>query len=277
MKRNAFTLIELLAVIAIIAILAAILFPVFAQAKAAAKKTSDLSGSKQLGTATNIYLADSDDVYPVHSFWEGDWATAAGKANYWPGRIFPYMKNFDILRSVSDETRANNAGLPGAVISYAANGINMSDRVQYVQQGPIAVFNSGWRQTQAMSSTSVTYPSGTILFAPQLSIDCRAHWAGSNTMAFPMMSILDATKNMVTQPDNDGISMASNGARPASTGPNPDTQPDQKGRNGGVSAPYTRTANFSFCDSSAKAMRPTQVNPDGVNKPELNQWDGQRP
>ena len=34
-KRNAFTLIELLVVIAIIAILAAILFPVFAQAKAA--------------------------------------------------------------------------------------------------------------------------------------------------------------------------------------------------------------------------------------------------
>ena len=37
---RAFTLIELLVVIAIIAILAAILFPVFAQAKAAAKKTT---------------------------------------------------------------------------------------------------------------------------------------------------------------------------------------------------------------------------------------------
>ncbi len=36
--NQAFTLIELLVVIAIIAILAAILFPVFAQAKAAAKK-----------------------------------------------------------------------------------------------------------------------------------------------------------------------------------------------------------------------------------------------
>ena len=39
MQRRAFTLIELLVVIAIIAILAAILFPVFAQAKEAAKKT----------------------------------------------------------------------------------------------------------------------------------------------------------------------------------------------------------------------------------------------
>ena len=42
-SKRAFTLIELLVVIAIIAILAAILFPVFAQAKAAAKKTASHS------------------------------------------------------------------------------------------------------------------------------------------------------------------------------------------------------------------------------------------
>ncbi len=64
MKR-AFTLIELLVVIAIIAILAAILFPVFAQAKNAAKKTQALSSLKQIGTATQIYLADYDDTFPL--------------------------------------------------------------------------------------------------------------------------------------------------------------------------------------------------------------------
>src|SRR5262245_33721607 len=65
MKRNlrAFTLIELLVVIAIIAILAAILFPVFAQAKAAAKKSAELSNFKQIGTATAIYVTDYDDRY----------------------------------------------------------------------------------------------------------------------------------------------------------------------------------------------------------------------
>jgi prepilin-type N-terminal cleavage/methylation domain-containing protein/prepilin-type processing-associated H-X9-DG protein len=67
-REQAFTLIELLVVIAIIAILAAILFPVFAQAKLAAKKTQDLSNIKQIGTATLIYCNDFDDVFPVSSF-----------------------------------------------------------------------------------------------------------------------------------------------------------------------------------------------------------------
>lgn len=62
--RKAFTLIELLVVITIIAILAAILFPVFAQAKTAAKKTATLSNIKQVGTAIQIYMADYDDILP---------------------------------------------------------------------------------------------------------------------------------------------------------------------------------------------------------------------
>lgn len=66
--KKAFTLIELLVVIAIIAILAAILFPVFAQAKAAAKKTADLSNIKQQGTASMLYMGDYDDVFYPHRF-----------------------------------------------------------------------------------------------------------------------------------------------------------------------------------------------------------------
>ena len=62
--RRAFTLIELLVVIAIIAILAAILFPVFAQAKAAAKKTAGISNQKQLGLGMILYTGDADDKYP---------------------------------------------------------------------------------------------------------------------------------------------------------------------------------------------------------------------
>lgn len=62
--NKAFTLIELLVVIAIIAILAAILFPVFAQAKVAAKKAVSLSNQKQIGLGIILYAGDADDMYP---------------------------------------------------------------------------------------------------------------------------------------------------------------------------------------------------------------------
>jgi prepilin-type N-terminal cleavage/methylation domain-containing protein len=63
-RYSAFTLIELLVVIAIIAILAAILFPVFAQARAAARQISCLSNVKQVGTGAMMYAQDYDEVYP---------------------------------------------------------------------------------------------------------------------------------------------------------------------------------------------------------------------
>ncbi|RYG29275.1 prepilin-type N-terminal cleavage/methylation domain-containing protein, partial [bacterium] len=85
MSRRAFTLIELLVVIAIIAILAAILFPVFAQAKEAAKKTTCLSNLKELGTAGILYANDTDDTFPN----TGETALWSGQYFRWP--LMPYL------------------------------------------------------------------------------------------------------------------------------------------------------------------------------------------
>lgn len=91
MGRQGFTLIELLVVIAIIAILAAILFPVFAQAKEAAKRTSCLSNMKQAGVAMNLYVNDYDDVTPsvVH--------LGGGADNDFYSILQPYVKNIDVF------------------------------------------------------------------------------------------------------------------------------------------------------------------------------------
>ena len=95
---RAFTLIELLVVIAIIAILAAILFPVFAQAKEAAKKTTCLSNKKQVATSTLLYAGDYDDFFPISAYF------LAPQAPDPRPRIFaiydavqPYLKNVNIF------------------------------------------------------------------------------------------------------------------------------------------------------------------------------------
>jgi len=101
-RRTGFTLIELLVVIAIIAILAAILFPVFAQAKEAAKKTSCLSNMKEIATATYMYAADNEDTL-CQTSWENDAAHPYQVS--WTFLMQPYVKNWAIFACPSDSNQ----------------------------------------------------------------------------------------------------------------------------------------------------------------------------
>src|SRR5204862_4622820 len=123
-----FTLIELLVVIAIIAILAAILFPVFAQAREAARKTSCLSNCKQMGLACMMYVQDYDEMYPCNS-WDTPYIGTADTdfknpnyltAMHWVFRVQPYIKNRQIFVCPSDANPKNGwsgysiSGPPGS-------------------------------------------------------------------------------------------------------------------------------------------------------------------
>lgn len=159
MLKRAFTLIELLVVIAIIAILAAILFPVFAQAKAAAKKTQSLSNVKQLGTAFHIYVTDWDDMTP--SMWGGvpggtcNATDFSGCSQEWWFGLFPYFKSIDLVYSPErNEGSASNYNAYGqslGIKKYAGYGYNW---------GPIGWRGGGLLGAQLRTPTNQSYLVG---------------------------------------------------------------------------------------------------------------------
>ncbi|MBV6457882.1 MAG: hypothetical protein HONBIEJF_01002 [Fimbriimonadaceae bacterium] len=102
--RRAFTLIELLVVIAIIAILAAILFPVFASAKAKGQQTVCLSNVKQLGLGFRMYMDDFDQKYPGAGCLNvrGGWVDGRNLKDASKGEIYPYLKNKQVYMCPMD-------------------------------------------------------------------------------------------------------------------------------------------------------------------------------
>lgn len=115
-KSKAFTLIELLVVIAIIAILAAILFPVFAQAKAAAKKAAAISNHKQLSLAVIQYTADYDDRYPLTSVTVTYSVASNPPDATWGYLSYPYMKNQDIFADPMDGAQVTERDTDGTPV-----------------------------------------------------------------------------------------------------------------------------------------------------------------
>src|SRR3954454_14325368 len=130
-SMKGFTLIELLVVIAIIAILAAILFPVFARAREAARSTSCASNLRQLGMAMTMYGQDNEGCYPLHytlapSFTSGGYwfgTVSSGVVDKTQGMLFPYTKNHQIQLCPSF---AGNLVYQGATGGYGYNWIYLA-------------------------------------------------------------------------------------------------------------------------------------------------------
>src|SRR5256714_13359393 len=140
-RPSGFTLIELLVVIAIISVLAAILFPVFAKARASARKTAGLSNLKQIGAALLMYTADYDGDLPNRwPIWNGYrefyWRVDGGDL---PAHLNPYVKNSEVWYSPEDRLSKRGAtsfatngevapGWPLSKIGRPAEGLLLTDR-----------------------------------------------------------------------------------------------------------------------------------------------------
>jgi prepilin-type N-terminal cleavage/methylation domain-containing protein len=176
---KAFTLIELLVVIAIIAILAAILFPVFSQAKLAAKKSVSLSNMKQVATSHSLYLADNDDVtVPLRWFSPAAGVGPMASTNgffFYPVLLNPYSKNDEMFLDPTDRQedptmrfqgcpqfgRFDKQGcaylyLMGAYPSYGYNQLYLNSSFR---------LPSGVMSFSGVSATSLASTADTVAFA----------------------------------------------------------------------------------------------------------------
>ena len=142
--RRAFTLVELLVVVAILAILAAILFPVFAQAKMRGKATVALSNSRTIGLGTQLYMSETDDVFPLVSH---------GGAS-WIANLQPYVGGKILYRLGEDRSRNWETPLPGetatrrcsyAVSAYLGNGEGTAKGVSQVERPAETIYLAEYR------------------------------------------------------------------------------------------------------------------------------------
>mgnify|MGYP001182318122 CR=1 FL=1 len=231
MKNKAFTLIELLVVIAIIAILAAILFPVFAQAKVAAKKTATLSNMKQNLTATMVYMSDNDDYYPLKAIIGYNPAEVAVT---WDKTIQPYMKNYQLL-TFGEDARPKYDTPFGKTRRSVAIAHNLF-------RGVAVNPTFGWGanlQRPPISGTYAPEPADTVAFGLK-----------------PMPAFSDPTIwNKVEWQDGHGIYNTRRNNMPAS---------DPRAQYGEIFAGYGDSTIWGYADGHAKTMKVNGFANDGT-------------
>lgn len=267
--KKAFTLIELLVVIAIIAILAAILFPVFAQAKAAAKKAADLSNMKQLGTGIALYMGDYDDVYPPAA--SIDLNNTTNTAPVWSSKAVtgPYIKNTQIFLSPVDSN--GKVALPAGFLSGGAQNV---DPRSYMVNGLVssivtanetAIFGPSYVGTGSGGAFGYWRVTGGVLNVQQASLSQTALEAISEFVV--LTNGAEDWANYKGEPKyNTEVTQGTNDIAGRDLYSGLDALSLASGRLNGTGAVITNLkkgwtkmsegANYAFGDTSAKSLKP---------------------
>jgi prepilin-type N-terminal cleavage/methylation domain-containing protein/prepilin-type processing-associated H-X9-DG protein len=187
--RRGFTLIELLVVIAIIAILAAILFPVFAQAREAARKTTCVANEHQIASAVQMYTQDFDEKMPLFFILDPSNSTS-GLA--WPALLQPYAKNWNVFRcpNMADATDGSGRSIWTTPAYY--NPQNLSIWQGYGWNSTFMNYSADCSDFDTSNGSgpptplaSISKPADTVMFTGSSLEPGSGSWAGSDT-AYPV-------------------------------------------------------------------------------------------
>ena len=254
MERRAFTLIELLVVIAIIAILAAILFPVFAQAKTAAKKSANLSNLKQMSLAIQMY-ADTNEGYPMMSS-----PSNQVPRTRWPDHIYSFVRNTDIFNGpLAPPEMFGKTWAHQPAKKYGGYGYNY----QYLGNSRFVSGNASFPFTA--SDTGVEYPAETVAIADTQGVrkDDGRIGAGEYTIDPPLASLRGSGKPSGFYGDG-----AECGSGTAGT-------PGQWGCRSTPAEWATGRVTIAWCDGHASTMgRRRMDDKDGNGQPDNGFWNG---
>jgi prepilin-type N-terminal cleavage/methylation domain-containing protein/prepilin-type processing-associated H-X9-DG protein len=153
MRVKGFTLIELLVVVGIVAVVASILFPVFAQGRAAARKTACLSNLKQWGLGFNMYVADFDDTFPNQEWRDFSTEDQNGDSS-WIDAIQPYAEEATNINALGADM-TDQDGLFGKTRLNVCPSQIVDIRAGMYADGTIRPYKAGVKQSYGMSEWSV--------------------------------------------------------------------------------------------------------------------------
>ena len=242
--RRGFTLIELLVVIAIIAILAAILFPVFAQAREAARKTACLSNCKQMGTGVMMYSQDYDEILPAAGYSYNSSISVNDLRNpKWMDVVQPYVKNDHIFDCPSDTATKKFVSL--ATNPNRGTGTNPPGGSYLIN----TAYNGGGALAgpAGQSLAVIGSPADTIFIAEGPSVvNNQFYWSSGAAAPNPPLTPF-ATYPATSGSDNNSFHMDTKAA-PAYFG-----YQDSTGRRYLFLGRHNNQGNLVFCDGHAKS------------------------
>jgi prepilin-type processing-associated H-X9-DG protein len=151
-------------VIAVIAILAAMLFPVFAKARARGQQAACMSNLRQIWTANTMYAQDNDGYYvpAAMHFYEHDdqrWfgkRDASGRFRPEDGPLVPYLRDGGQLRECP--SFHTTVGFDKGTGGYVYNALGVGARI--TRLGYTAEAYNG-----SMSQSDLKRPAATAMFA----------------------------------------------------------------------------------------------------------------